>query len=969
MTQQIINLGNGPDTQTGDNLYVAFNKVNDNFTELYSVFDGNGISYINANVVIANTITTHANLRSGNIFTYGNIEAIGYLVTAGAFYPNGEPIGSLSTITSNLAPLGTNIYTLGTVNQQWLAGYISTLYSANVYGTLLTPAQPFITQTGTLSNLTANVGRIYGNLVVEGNLSVEGNVTFFNVDNLLVEDPIISLNTGANGGPLTFDNGFDSGAQTFYYDTENRKSFFGRKANTGYFEYYSNVESDIGNIISGTYGTVKTGNLILTQDANISGNVSGNFFLGNGRFLTGIDTTLIASGNSNVKVYSDSNVSISAAGVANVAEFTAIGGNITGDFFVTGTLKALQYIGNVSGNLSAPGLNTQVIFNDNSTAGATSGFLFDKFTNVVTVANGVTTGNIRTASNTNLTLAPTGNGIVKISSNNGGAIGISMGTPSQGNLVSNAVALTIDSSITNSIAQLNFILGKLVPPPPTDFPGGQGLSIQSLSTYRMCDFVQTDNTPGANKSVAAGTSVTVVRRSASYNTNTIANVGPGDAGNVTGFLNGANVGTVTLTGNSNGTYSNLIISRNMDYNNVISTVTPGFWFVFSSNLIGTVPAGWNEAYISHSIKGNTNSPTWYYDASTPGAPVFSNLSINLTTNSSSYSSTIPHLNSGSQWNITGNISRLSGDMFPNAATSNAYAFITGASGGGIAAPTSVTYSQAGINYPLERNLYVANGSAYFSTNASGLTGFGYSTNGPVLNSNNGYGNGTSGSISPGYIVLYKTGTGNQIEETSIPITSVGTGSGNGVRVINPGNISTPAITSNAAFNSQTSTLETFDATVVGAILKHDETDYSAGYLPIGPNLSIGRSNPQYFTFRFTRTVVSKFDVSISGSAGGIWVALPGSSLDTTSSLNGWLDLSIPYAGSGIPGANTGAGGNGSNGCALGGVFIANSSGNQSKTVTFGTVSSSSTSTNEIFVRVKLYPGQTVTSLNIQAATN
>ena len=172
----------------------------------------------------------------------------------------------------------------------------------------------------------------------------------------------------------------------------------------------------------------------------------------------------------------------------------------------------------------------------------------------------------------------------------------------------------------------------------------------------------------------------------------------------------------------------------------------------------------------------------------------------------------------------------------------------------------------------------------------------------------------------------------------------------------------------SAFNSQTSTLQTYDATVVAAVLKHDQTDYSTGYWPVGPDLSSGRSGAQYFTFKFVRSAVSKFDIKYTGTIAGLWVGLPGSAFGTTSTLNGWLDMGTPYAGSGVPGAGTG--GNGSNGCALSGVAVFNSAQtNKSVTCTFGTVSSSSTATSEIYVRVKLTSGQTVTALSIEAATH
>ena len=292
MSQQIINLGVGPDSQTGDSLYVAFNKVNTNFTELYSVFDGNGITTINANVIYSNNIVTSVNVRTGNLFAYGNIESIGYVITSGVFYPNGVPVGSLSSIDSNLVPVTSNLYTVGNVTNQFTQGYFSSnitlaganvtvrngmlyvngalveanysnanvasylpVYNGNIAATVTTASQPYITSLGTLTGLSVS-----GNTVISGNLDVSGTVTYLNVRDFSVQDPIITLNTGPNGAPLLSNNSFDSGVRTYYYNGENRAAFFGRANDTGYFEYYSNVISETGNIISGTYGTVKTGN-------------------------------------------------------------------------------------------------------------------------------------------------------------------------------------------------------------------------------------------------------------------------------------------------------------------------------------------------------------------------------------------------------------------------------------------------------------------------------------------------------------------------------------------------------------------------------------------------------------------------------------------------------------------------------------------------------------------------------------
>jgi hypothetical protein len=300
-------------------------------------------------------------------------------------------------------------------------------------------------------------------------------------------------------------------------------------------------------------------------------------------------------------------------------------------------------------------------------------------------------------------------------------------------------------------------------------------------------------------------------------------------------------------------------------------------------------------------------------------------------------------------------------------------FITGTAAGAFLAPTTITYATAGVTTPLAPNLYVLSGTLAITTTSNIRTGFGSSSTGPSLTVDNSYATAAQEFTSAlANIVLYKTGTSNQIEETSMYIAaSVGSGSGNPVRIVNPGTTDNPVYSAGAtAFNSTTSTLTANCATVVASVLKHDITNYSSGYLPVGPNLSTGRHGAQYYTFKFVRTAVSKFDIKYTGTMAGLWVALPGSVIDSASTINGWLTMGTAYAGSGVPGANTGAGGNGSNGCALGGLAVFNSAQtNKSVTATFGTVSSSSTATNEIYVRVKLTTGQSLSALTIEAATN
>jgi len=713
------------------------------------------------------------------------------------------------------------------------------------------------------------------------------------------------------------------------------------------------ANANVATSVNGTanvFVVTETGAIVVgtvSATGNITANVD-SYFIGNGSLLTGIDATSIQNGNSNVKVYANSNVATSVTGTANVFIVTATGAIVDGTFDATGNLIANGVT--LSGNAIS----------------AASGILALGSNANIAITGGSLDYVLTTDGTGNLNWQPAGD-VANVIGNT-----VPMGTNTLGNLVSNAVTLTTTTTVTDGITQLNTVLGKLVPPAPANFPGSQTLSISGLATYRMANITQVDNTPAANKAVAAGATVTTVLRAATYTTNTIATVGPGDSGTITAVRNGTAVGNVTLnvdaTPTANGTYGgNLVITNNFDYRNANANIAAGFWYVFSSSISGTAaPAGWNELYITDSAAGNTNTPVWYYDNSSPATPGFSGSTMTPPGSPTLlYSSTIPHYTNATQFAISANVANVSGNTYP---TSNTLA--SGSSAGSFAAPTSVTYAASNIG----SNVLNSFASASFSTTVNVTTGFGGSSTGPSMSVNNSYSTGTlTLTTALGNTVLYKSGSATAIDEGNVIVTGVGTGSGNAVRIVNPGSGNNPVYTgSEANFNSQSSTLETYDATVVGSgsqgVLKHDQTNYATGYLPAGPNLSAGRSGTQYFTIKFIRTNVSKFDITYAGNVSGVWVALPGSVIDSSSGANGWISMTTAYAGAGYPGVNSP--GNGSDGCALGGVIVPNvNTASTNKTCTFGTVSSSSTATNEIYVRVALTSGQSVTGLSLNAASN
>ena len=916
VTTGSFNLIDGVNVQTSGTRILVKNEANAAHNGIYT--------WSNATVIIrADDFDTSTEMAGGD-FTFvqlGNIyENTGWVMTDPVTTVGTSPVNWVQFSGAGTYQAGSGLTLTGTVFSVNVDNITTEIAGGNVVvkanAQLTTPN--IGAATGTSINLTGNV--------LANNVNSNNKITTVDID---VSGNVIASNISANAN-LIVNNA------------------------TVNLQLTGNTANFSGNVLIDTWLTV-------SNTANV-----GNLRTDNLLYANGVPWDLELPGGSNTQIQFNDNGSF--GGNANLAfnkdtSNLSVNGNVvlaTGLYYGDGGGLSNIAAGNVVG------LNLSKIANGNSNVSipvANGNVQFNVVGNLVANITG-------TGANINGTLNVSG--LVTIPNTAGGATAIEMGSPTQGNLVSNAVTLTTSSSVSNAIAQLNVVLGKLVPPAPPNFPAGQSITVASLSTYRMANYVQTDNTPGANKSVAGGTTVTTVRRASSYSVNTITTAGPGDTGTISVQLNGSNAGSRTLTANldGNGTYSNLIITNNYDYRNANANIPAGFWSVFTSQASGTVTEGWNEVFIADSATSNTNTYSWFYDSSNPGTPAFSTLTISPPGSPSyTYSSTVPHYNNTNIFTLTANVNKLSGNMYPTSDN-----FVTGTAGGAFGAPSSVTYTAAGVTTPLAQNLYVSSGNASISTTSTIIAGFGASSTGPSLSSNNSYNSNSQAFTSTlAANVLYKTGTTSSasiIEEANVFVGStIGSGSGLAFRIINPGSTDTPVYTgSEAAFNSQSSTLETYDPTVVANILKHDQTNYSTGYLPAGPNLSAGRSGSQYFTFKIIRTSVSKFDVKWTGNIAGLWVALPGSTIDSTSSANGWIDMSIAYAGAGIPGVNSP--GNGSDGCALGGVAPLNSAQtNKSVTATFGTVSSSSTATNEIYIRIKLTSGQSVTALSLQTASN
>ena len=184
----------------------------------------------------------------------------------------------------------------------------------------------------------------YGsNLTIAGNLTVQGNSTAIDTTITTIEDPVIVLASTQTGAPAV-DIGFIGERGS----SENIAFVWDESAGEFVTAFTNTSETNTTINITG-YANARVGNMIVGGTTSLAGNVIGT------------------------------------------ANFT---GNVNaGNVNATGNVTAANFIGNIQGNISAPGANTQVEFNDGGTTNAVSGFTFNKTSNLVTVGGNVNAAN------------------------------------------------------------------------------------------------------------------------------------------------------------------------------------------------------------------------------------------------------------------------------------------------------------------------------------------------------------------------------------------------------------------------------------------------------------------------------------------------------------------------------------------------------------------------------------------------
>jgi len=512
----------------------------------------------------------------------------------------------------------------------------------------------------------------------------------------------------------------------------------------------------------------------------------------------------------------------------------------------------------------------------------------------------------------------------------------------------------------------------------TDNTGGTSLTAGS-------NVDQTNNTTGQLESTEISTYA--------YNAST---------GILTANINGTGNGNVTFDGTDNaGTYTSLVVTDEEDYNLLNASGSsisfnnsiyhPSLYTGFKAKVSAAangIAVGINSFQLSHSITGDTNTVEFVKDnISTTPTVVTGTITENVG-GTKRFISGIPYYNSGNpSLTISGTtITSWIGQTYRD--TTTPLSVVSGSNLEGTSAnaitATNYTYSQVDGS-----TTYLTGGIPNANTGNSSAYTIGNLTV-PITSSNvrtveqigivsqNVIGSSSTSENTSTAIQVHRASQSG-INENSISVSgSLGTGfSDNAVRIFDFSAETTDNPVIPAATNFYTNSLysETSDPGVSGTQeatirlgnIEHNITDYSTGFLPVGPDRS-GDTGTQYITIAFRRSVVANFNINITSSTGvsGVWIAAPGTTIDNTSTINGWLDCGIQYGGAGVPGADTGNGGNGSNGCAsTGGDIIAdNTALSGSYTMTLGTENLTNATNNVALIRIALSTNQEVTALSI-----
>jgi hypothetical protein len=303
-----------------------------------------GSTYSNANVVSllasfgSNTISTSGNVTAGYFVGNGSLltSLTGGNVTgtvANATYATsaGTAITATNAAQANYANIANSVTggnVTGSVAQANYANTANSVAGGNVSGqvanaliagTVYTAAQPNITSVGTLTTVTVTGNTTSGNILTGGQVSAVGNIT---------GAYIFGNGSQLTGLPATYGN---SNVTTLLASFGSNTISTTGNVNVGNLNVNGQIYDNSGVLQLNAVGNivlVPTGTTVVQSDFSATGNVTGNYFIGNGSQLSGIVTS---AGGSNTQIQFNNGNTLAGNGLMTFNNTTGtIGlGNLT----------------------------------------------------------------------------------------------------------------------------------------------------------------------------------------------------------------------------------------------------------------------------------------------------------------------------------------------------------------------------------------------------------------------------------------------------------------------------------------------------------------------------------------------------------------------------------------------------------------------------------------------------------------
>jgi len=354
MTKQTINIGIAANDGSGDSLRIAFDKVNDNFNEVYLTSPTSNIKH-EGNSLTSTDTDGHIILDPNGT---GQVQIVSDQTVSGFLTATGN-------VTGGNINTGAQVIATGNITGGNIAGTRGVF--TNVAGTLETVAQTAITSVGTLGALAVTANITGGNLITGAQVVATGNITggnvagtrgvFTNVVGTLETAAQTNITSVGTLGALAVTGNITSG------NVAGTRGVFTNVAGELEDAAQTNITS-VGTLSALTVtANVTGGNLNTGAQVVATGNVTGNYIKGDGSLLTNVVSSASPAGLTTQVQFNDGGTTGADAGLtyAKATDALTVTGNVTGGNLITGAQVVAT--GNITGgNLITAGLVSAISF-------------------------------------------------------------------------------------------------------------------------------------------------------------------------------------------------------------------------------------------------------------------------------------------------------------------------------------------------------------------------------------------------------------------------------------------------------------------------------------------------------------------------------------------------------------------------------------------------------------------------------